>query len=359
MVTLAETTGAGVWDVNNALNFPNKHPLCLSMDKPSLKKTDLDARPRCAGLGKAAHRAQQHHARSSRSLVAAELRLRRDRLRRDRHQQVGDGLLPHAAVLGARARRHHRSAMPELTRICRRAHRQGSEASRRRSRTARSRSASATTRSGRKWQKDARKDWDASPITFAAPRAWKSGTRSRTRTGCSPPTTSSTTVAQALGLRQALPPSGRRARHLDPDRHLARRGARPQGEGPARGRHPARRRPDVRRRRALGRGQVRDPDAGRDAQQPRLLQRLGAPDPHGASCAAPTRPRRISAWTCSDRSRTSARSRARWAATAKARSTSPKDVGPALERAIAEVKKGRLALVDTITQHKGGSTTGD
>jgi acetolactate synthase-1/2/3 large subunit len=29
----------------------------------------------------------------------------------------------------------------------------------------------------------------------------------------------------------------------------------------------------------------------------------------------------------------------------------PKDVRPALERAIAEVKKGRVALVDTITQH--------
>jgi acetolactate synthase I/II/III large subunit len=31
---------------------------------------------------------------------------------------------------------------------------------------------------------------------------------------------------------------------------------------------------------------------------------------------------------------------------------SPKDVRPALERALAEVKKGRLALVDTITQHR-------
>ena len=41
MVELAETTGSAVWDVNNALNFPNKHPLCLSMDKASLKKTDL------------------------------------------------------------------------------------------------------------------------------------------------------------------------------------------------------------------------------------------------------------------------------------------------------------------------------
>src|SRR5204863_8930031 len=41
IVELAETTGAAVWDVNNALNFPNKHPLCLSMDKASLRHTDL------------------------------------------------------------------------------------------------------------------------------------------------------------------------------------------------------------------------------------------------------------------------------------------------------------------------------
>src|SRR5436190_5005538 len=41
IVELAETVGAAVWDVNNALNFPNKHPLCLSMDKASLKHTDL------------------------------------------------------------------------------------------------------------------------------------------------------------------------------------------------------------------------------------------------------------------------------------------------------------------------------
>src|SRR5262249_17796353 len=40
IVELAETTGAAVWDVNNALNFPNKHPLCLSLDKASLRHTD-------------------------------------------------------------------------------------------------------------------------------------------------------------------------------------------------------------------------------------------------------------------------------------------------------------------------------
>jgi acetolactate synthase-1/2/3 large subunit len=41
MVRLAETIGAGVWDLNNSLNFPNKHPLCVSLDKGALKGVDL------------------------------------------------------------------------------------------------------------------------------------------------------------------------------------------------------------------------------------------------------------------------------------------------------------------------------
>ena len=75
-----------------------------------------DRRPRRQGLGEAAHRAQQRQAHP-RAAAAAELRLRRDRLRRGRHQQMGDGLLPDAAVLGARARRHrdrHSGADPHL-----------------------------------------------------------------------------------------------------------------------------------------------------------------------------------------------------------------------------------------------------
>ena len=41
MVRLAETAGAAVWDINNALNFPNRHPLCVSLDKGALKDVDL------------------------------------------------------------------------------------------------------------------------------------------------------------------------------------------------------------------------------------------------------------------------------------------------------------------------------
>jgi acetolactate synthase-1/2/3 large subunit len=41
MVRLSETVGAAVWDVNSSLNFPNKHPLCVSMDKGALSDVDL------------------------------------------------------------------------------------------------------------------------------------------------------------------------------------------------------------------------------------------------------------------------------------------------------------------------------
>jgi acetolactate synthase-1/2/3 large subunit len=48
LVELAETMGVAVWDVNNALCFPNRHPLNLSMDVESLRAADailaLDAR---------------------------------------------------------------------------------------------------------------------------------------------------------------------------------------------------------------------------------------------------------------------------------------------------------------------------
>lgn len=40
LVTLAETLGVAVWDVNSALCFPNRHPLSLSMDIDSLSTAD-------------------------------------------------------------------------------------------------------------------------------------------------------------------------------------------------------------------------------------------------------------------------------------------------------------------------------
>ncbi len=40
LVALAETLGVPVWDVNNSLAFPNRHPLNLSMDSDYLKGVD-------------------------------------------------------------------------------------------------------------------------------------------------------------------------------------------------------------------------------------------------------------------------------------------------------------------------------
>lgn len=41
LVALAETLGAPVWDIGNSLAFPNRHPLNLSMDKAYLKSVDV------------------------------------------------------------------------------------------------------------------------------------------------------------------------------------------------------------------------------------------------------------------------------------------------------------------------------
>lgn len=41
LVALAETLGVPVWDINDSLCFPNRHPLCASMDKEVLRKADL------------------------------------------------------------------------------------------------------------------------------------------------------------------------------------------------------------------------------------------------------------------------------------------------------------------------------
>jgi acetolactate synthase-1/2/3 large subunit len=40
LVALAETLGCAVWDINNSLAFPNRHPLNLSMDSDWLKGVD-------------------------------------------------------------------------------------------------------------------------------------------------------------------------------------------------------------------------------------------------------------------------------------------------------------------------------
>jgi len=164
MVALAETTGAAVWDVNSALNFPNKHPLCLSMDKACLRDTDLvvgldvnDWEKQLTELD-SAKRTREPLTPASCDFVEigfGEINISKWAFDYCRMQPCSVRALGDTAL-----------AIPELTRLCR------------------ERIAGDATLAGRiaarkdeiakrhdevwaKWQEEARTNWDASPITFA------------------------------------------------------------------------------------------------------------------------------------------------------------------------------------------------
>jgi acetolactate synthase I/II/III large subunit len=164
LVGLAETAGAAVWDVNNALNFPNKHRLCLSMDKDSLRQTDLvlgldvsDWEKQLTELDNA-KRTREPITPASCDFVEigfGEINISKWSMDYCRMQPctiraLGDTVL----------------AIPELTRICReRIQRDARLASR-----IAARKIAIAKRHDEvwaKWQEEARRDWDASPITFA------------------------------------------------------------------------------------------------------------------------------------------------------------------------------------------------
>ncbi len=277
IVELAELTGSAVWDVNNALNFPNKHPLCLSMDKESLKTTDLilgldvkDWEKQLTELNNA-KRIREFLPPPSCDFVEigfAEVGISKWAMDYCRMQPCSVRALGDTTL-----------GIPALIDACK----QRIGADSKLQKKIADRKVAIGKRHDQvwaKWQEESRKDWDASPLTFS--RLAHGGVGRHQGRGLGADRQRAQAPGpQALGLRQAVPPSRRRARHLDPDRHLARRRAGAPRQEAHRGRHPARRRPDVRRRRAVDRRQIPDPDAGRDAQQPRLLQRLGASDPHG------------------------------------------------------------------------------
>jgi acetolactate synthase-1/2/3 large subunit len=164
IVTLAETVGAAVWDVNNALNFPNKHPLCLSLDKQSLKQTDL-----VLGLDVRDWEKQLTELNST---------------TREREDQVAPGCdfveigfgeigiskwsMDYCRMQPCSVRALGDTALgiPELTSICR--ERIAGD------RNLRDRIESRKVEIGNrhdevwaKWQDEAHQNWDASPITFA------------------------------------------------------------------------------------------------------------------------------------------------------------------------------------------------
>ena len=164
MVELAETTGAAVWDVNNALNFPNKHPLCLSMDKESLKHTDL-----VIGLDVKDWEKQLVDLNNAQRVLTplppkdcdyveigfAELGISKWAMDYCRMQPCSVRALGDTSI-----------GIPELTRICKERIKANSNLQKK--------IADRKVRVGKrhdevwaKWQQEAKKDWDASPITFA------------------------------------------------------------------------------------------------------------------------------------------------------------------------------------------------
>ena len=226
IVELAETTGAAVWDVNNALNFPNKHPLCLSMDKPSLKTARPRRRPRPEGLGEAAHRAQQHDARSSSALAApncdyveigfAEVGISKWAMDYCRMQPCSVRALGDTEI-----------GIPELTRICKDRIAKDSGLKKK----IEDRKVAIGKRHDEVWaQVAAGRQQELGRLAdhLPAPRHGSLGGDQGRGLGAHRQRPQAR-GAQALGLRQALPPPGRGARHLDPDRHLARRRAGLQG----------------------------------------------------------------------------------------------------------------------------------
>ena len=209
-----------VWDVNNALNFPNKHPLCLSMDKESLKHTDL-----VVGLDVKDWEKQLTELNNATRSVTPLLPANCD------YVEIGFAELGiskwamdycRMQPCSVRAIGDTALGIPELIRICKERIAKDAEPPERRSPTARSRSASATTRSGPSGRRRRSKDWDASPITF--PRLALGGVGRHQGRGLGAHRQRAQAAgAQALGLRQALPPS--RASSSAPRRRSASRSA--------------------------------------------------------------------------------------------------------------------------------------
>ena len=163
IVELAETTGAAVWDVNSALNFPNKHPLCLSMDKEWLKNTDL-----VVGLDVRDWEKQFSDLDNAKRIVTpllpkscerteigfAEIGISKWSMDYCRMQPCSVRALGDTAL-----------GIPELTRLCK----QRIDADDKLHNRIAARKVAIGTRHDLvwgKWQEEAHKNWDASPITF-------------------------------------------------------------------------------------------------------------------------------------------------------------------------------------------------
>ncbi|HVY56633.1 MAG TPA: thiamine pyrophosphate-binding protein [Xanthobacteraceae bacterium] len=163
LVALAETIGAGVYDVNARLNFPNRHPLNLSMDKRVFRDADLILTLDVRDWEKSTHIIERTK-RETVPLYPATCEM----------IELGFGdiglskwsmdytRMPNSSlrVLGDTA-----TAIPELTRLLR----ERIAAKPALAETIRARAAAVGKRHDelfRKWEEESRKDWDGRPITL-------------------------------------------------------------------------------------------------------------------------------------------------------------------------------------------------
>ena len=164
MIALAETLGAPVADVGTRLNFPTEHPLDLRITPEVYKRADVMVGLDLQELG-AADALQRPHQPDEEVLLSGKLRVGRHRLRRHRDQQVGDGLpeipgllAPRACRYGARDPAAHRP-LPRPYRGRRRAAPTRRRAARHRRKDAR--------RSARRVARASERELGRSPISLA------------------------------------------------------------------------------------------------------------------------------------------------------------------------------------------------
>jgi acetolactate synthase I/II/III large subunit len=347
MVKLAETVGAAAWDVNNALNFPNKHSLCLSLDKASLKHTDLivgldvqDWEKQLTELNNA-KRLRETLTPPTCDFVEigfAEINISKWSMDYCRMQPCSIRALGDTAL-----------GIPELTRLCKA--RIAGDAK------LQKKIADRKVAIGRRhdevwarWQEEGRKNWDASPITFSrlALEIWEvikdedwvlsaNNLKQQVRKHWDfdkPYRTpgvelgTSTQIGISLGVALAHRDKGRIVVNIQPDGDLMFDA----GALWIAAKYQIPMLVVMHNNRAYYNDwehQIRMARLrGTDETRAHIGMDLFGPEPDFATLAR--------AMGCYG----------------EGPIDKPQDVGPALRRALAEVKKGRLALVDTVTAHR-------
>ena len=163
LITLAETVGAAVYDVNGRLNFPNRHKLNVSMDKSVFRDADLILSLDTRDWEKATHTIDRTK-RVTRPLYPTNCEM----------IEIGFGdiglskwsmdytRMPNCKlrVLGDTV-----TAIPDLTKLCQK---RVAWAAALADRIAERTVAIATRHDAQfaSWEKQSREDWDASPITL-------------------------------------------------------------------------------------------------------------------------------------------------------------------------------------------------